>query len=288
MTEIEVKIRDSKHLFSSAERAAAEFLLNDLESVMNMPIADLAERSGVSRATWIRFSKRMGFQGLKDLKRGIVTQISSIAASPERTVNFSDIESFDATGDVCQNIAAISIKSIEDTAKLLNYDILENVADAIINSKRVCVSGMGASGLVAQDLHAKLMRIGIHGIYSMDFHLQLAAVSALEAGDLMLAFSHSGQTSETIELCHLARERGAMLVSITHCGKNAVSDLADLALFTSTPELEKRSGAVGSRIAQLMIVDCIYMVAAKKSYPGAEYKLLNSYVEARKHKKGRG
>lgn len=287
MTEIEVKIRDSKHLFSSAERVAAEFLLNDLESVMNMPIADLAERSGVSRATWIRFSKRMGFNGLKELKRGIVSQISSIVSSPKSEVNFSDIESFDATGDICRNIAALSIKSIEDTSKLLNYSILEKVADAILGCKRVCVSGMGASGLVAQDLHVKLMRIGIHGIYSMDFHSQLSAVSALEEGDVMLAFSHSGQTLETIKLCHLAKERGAMLVSITHCGKNAVSDLADLALFTSTPEREQRSGAVGSRIAQLMIVDCVYMVVAKKSYSGAKDKLVNSYIVARKHKEGR-
>ena len=287
MTEIAVRIRDSKHFLGAAERTAAEFLLNDVESVINMPIADLAERSNVSRATWIRLSKRMGFQGLKELKRGIITQIGNIAISqPERTVNFSEIESFDTVEDICRNVEAISIKSLEDTSKLLNFDVLEKVADTIIAAKRVCVSGMGASGIVAQDLHAKLMRIGIYGVYSMDFHFLLSAVSALESGDVMLAFSHSGQTNEIIELCRLAKERGVTLVSITRCCKNAVSDLADFALFTSTPELEKRSGAVGSRTAQFMIADCVYMVIAKKSYTGSENKLLKSYAEAQKHKKG--
>jgi len=281
-------IRDSKYLFGSAERAAAEYLLGNVESVVNMPISILAERSNVSRATWIRLAKRMGFQGLKELKREIVTQIRSNSEPQQRTVNFSDIENFDATSSIFRNIAALSITSIENTLRLLNCSVLEQAADLIIGARRLCVSGVGASGIVALDLHTKLMRIGINSIYSMDFHFQMTAVSGLEPGDVMLAFSHSGQTNEVIELCRLAKERGAVLVAVTHYGKNPVSAIADFALFTSTPEPKMRSGAVGSRTAQLLIADCLYMSVTKKSYAGVKEKLLKSYIEAGKHKNGIG
>ena len=58
MTSIELRIRNIYDSLSNAERRVADYFLNNMENVFNLPIAVLAQEAGVSKVTWVRFKLR--------------------------------------------------------------------------------------------------------------------------------------------------------------------------------------------------------------------------------------
>lgn len=63
-----------------------------------------------------------------------------------------------------------------------------------------------------------------------------------------------------------AKERSATTISITKLGKNRLSSLADIPLMITSTENEIRMGATASRIAQLNLIDILYLGVASGSY----------------------
>ncbi|OEV19854.1 RpiR family transcriptional regulator, partial [Streptomyces nanshensis] len=64
---------------------------------------------------------------------------------------------------------------------------------AMAAARRVDVYGVGASGLVSQDLAQKLLRIGLVAHSHVDPHLAVTNAVQMRAGDVALAITHSGR-----------------------------------------------------------------------------------------------
>jgi DNA-binding MurR/RpiR family transcriptional regulator len=64
----------------------------------------------------------------------------------------------------------------------------------------------------------------------------------------------------------IAKQNGAYVISLTRFGSNPVSELADIQLFTSSLEKSIRSGAMASRMAQLNVIDILYVGIAGRHY----------------------
>lgn len=284
MTEVLIKIRDSLTSLSEAEQAVGQFILTNVESAVTLPISELSERSMVSRSTWIRFSKSMGYSGLKELKREMVKQLNSAAGEVNIPRTFSDVDNFDSCEETCLHIKNNAMESLEQTYKLLNYDALRQASRMILKARAVGVFGMGASGLVAQDMYYKLLRIGVPVMFTQDFHTNMASVAAMDKGDVAIFFSHSGRTRELVELAALAKSMGCNLVSVTKFGKSPLQTLSQCLLYTTALEQEMRSGAMSSRLAQLFIVDALFTTIAKMGFGSIEVKLMESYTQLQKHK----
>src|SRR5690625_7353091 len=77
-------------------------------------------------------------------------------------------------------------------------------------------------------------------------------VANSEENDVVFGISFSGETKEVAKILSLAKERGAMTISLTKYGRNLVSQQADINLYTSAMrEATFRSAATSSRLAQL-------------------------------------
>ena len=85
--------------------------------------------------------------------------------------------------------------------------------------------------------------------------------------DAAIFISYSGETRDIVETLKIARQTGAATISITKYGSNTLSEKADINLFISSPETTMRSGASGSRIAQLNIIDILFTAVGSIEYP---------------------
>ena len=164
-----------------------------------------------------------------------------------------------------------------------NLDVLEAVAARIAAAQSVRLFGMGASGLVAEDLYYKLLRIDLRAIFCTDAHVQLTYITSIKPGDVAVFFSNSGRTTEVLELARAASERSACIVAVTKYGANPLAELADYVLPTSSPELEFRSGAMSSRIAALLVVDMLFTTLCNKNYDTVSKPLSESFSQCSKH-----
>ena len=119
---------------------------------------------------------------------------------------------------------------------------------------------------------------------SSDPHNQILAATSLTKGDVAVLISYSGNTKDILETADVARQTEATLISITRYGKNPLSERADIRLYSSSSEPLIRSGAMGSRIGQLTVVDILYTAVVSREYDSVKHHLDKTRLtSSRKH-----
>lgn len=286
MTNIEIRTRGMMESLCPAEKKVAAYFLAHVDNVFHIPIAALAQESGTSQVAWVRFSKSLGFYGLKDLKKQLFSELNAQQDAEKNPLEvlYADISGHSTVEQMVKMVKSGSIQAIEDTMSLLDTDMIQTVAGKIIRADSVKLFGVGASALVAEDMYDKLLRIGMNVANSRDFHIQLTYAANLTHRDVAIFISHSGETKEVLETMKIAKDCGATLVTLTKFGKLPMVTLADYALYTSCPEVYRRSGAMSSRIAQLVLVDVLYTAVAHLDYHRVKVRLENSYNSCKTHR----
>lgn len=284
MTPIELRIRSIYDSLSNTEKKVADYFLDNEENVFNLPIAQLAQEAGVSKVAWVRFCKAIGYDGLKDLKKALFAQLNKKADETAAAEPFSDIREIVDTTTLIDSIKQNSIRAIQDTAELLDPVSLEKAAEVILNAKSVRIFGVGASAIVGEDLHSKLMRINKNSYFSYDHHIQLTYAANMTPEDVAVLISMSGKTREVLEVLTLAKQCGSPTIALTKYSRTPLALNADAVLYTSAPEITMRSGAMSSRLAQLMVIDALFTAVSHMDYDTIAVNLEKSRESTQSHR----
>ena len=286
MNNIQIHVMSHYNNLSKAEQKVADYFLANSEHIYTYPIAELAKASGVSSGTWVRFCKSIGYSGLKELKLALFNNVSEDKSyeSTDKSLVFTDIKEHKSTEHIVESVEASSIKAIQNTFEILNLEALEEAAELIFEAKSVRIFGVGASALVAFDLAHKLLRIGINAIFVSDVHVQLTIAATTLPEDLAIIISNSGSTKEILEIQEHIVANKAKNIVITSIGRSPITSNSDILLNTSSPEIHLRSGAMSSRIAQLVLVDALFTTISNKNYSNIKDLLEQSYEVSLPHR----
>src|SRR5690625_4607410 len=234
-----------------------------------MSIKELAHNAGVSQASVTRFCRFFGLAGYPDLKLALVSE-----GPPAYHQQVSgDIAAGDSLGDVVSKIAQQDVQAVLDTTQVFDLVVLEEAISALAQSHKVDIYGVGASGLVGMDLALKLTRIKKHSSAYSDAHLGLTSAALLTSDDIAIGISNSGQTRETLSMMEVARNAGAKSLAITNNPHSPLAGLADFTLFTAANEAVLRSGATSSRLAQLLVIDCLFVGLAQATFHTSQHAI---------------
>ena len=226
-----------------------------------MTITELADICLTSEASIVRFSKTLNLKGFQDLK----IRIAAALAMKDKSLS-GGIKKEDSTATIMEKIVEFNRNAIDQTTHVLDMNELEKAVEVLSRANRIDFVGMGASGIVAYDAMTKFMRINTPCNYYQDSHLQLTSAANLTEKDAAVGISYSGTTKEVIDVLKVAEERGASTISITRVGNSPLTEFADIHLFVSSQEAIFRMGAMASRIAQLNLVDILFVSVAMKKY----------------------
>lgn len=255
----------------------AEVVVARPQVVLEMTITELAKLCETSETTLVRFARTLGFPGYAALKLQMAAELAAETAQLGTDSSYgSDIGPNDTLAETVAKISGSELFGIRETAASLDLDTLQRVIDAVAAAQRTVAFGVAASNMGARDLREKLLRIGRVALAFTDAHDAISSASLLGAHDVVIGFSHGGQTREVCELLRVAHKGGAVTVAITNAPDSPVTRDADLTLLTSVRETTFRSGAMASRIAQLTIVDYIFVGVARTSYESSVQALKTS------------
>jgi arabinose-5-phosphate isomerase len=95
---------------------------------------------------------------------------------------------------------------------------------------RVIVTGMGKSGIVCRKIAATLSSTGTSAIFLHPAEATHGDLGVLQAGDVIVALSYSGETDELLRLLETIKRLGAPLVAITGDCHSTLGRAADVAL----------------------------------------------------------
>jgi DNA-binding MurR/RpiR family transcriptional regulator len=264
--DILVRLRQARPTLRRSEQRIADAALADPAAVSELSITELAARCGTSPTTVARFCRNVGFEGYKSFSLAMArAAVNESGRRFEFGVSEGDIELGDSTGEVARKLAFQEARAVEDTAELLDLRQADRVINAIVEAPSIDIYGSASSGLAAQDLSQKLRRIGYYARAWSDPHLALTSAAVLHPGAVAIAFSHSGETVDALSAIETAHQAGAFTVAVTNYPDSPLAQMSDAILATASRETRFRYGAMSSRMAQLMIVDVIFIGVAQRN-----------------------
>ncbi|GAB3210393.1 MurR/RpiR family transcriptional regulator [Marinactinospora thermotolerans] len=280
-----LRIRSLLPSLAPAEQRVAQRIIDDPESVAASSITQLAKDCDTSEATVIRFCRTIDFTGYRELRLTLATEAGQArGARGDAPEPAGDINPDDTLVTVVEKIAFTDARAVEETAAQLDIGVLHDVIKALARARRIDIYGVGASAFVAADFQQKLHRIGLVSYAWSDAHVMLTSAALLGQGDVAVGISHSGGTIDTIDALEQARQRGATTVAITNFPRSAISRTSDLILTTAARETTFRSGATASRLAQLTVIDCVFVGLAQTRYTDSRDALESTYHAVRKRR----
>lgn len=231
-------------------------------------LKEIAEQNTVSEAMIVKIAKKLGFSGFRDLRAGLVEYNQSDAAKL-----YQEISPQDSSRDVIQKVFRTSMQALEETVSILDVEAFDRAADILFQAKNRDFYGLGGSAQIARDIAHKFLRIGLRTSVYDDVHMMMMSASVLSSADAVLVLSHSGTTKAIIEAAKLARKSGARIVAVTNYVDTPLTETADIVLHSTAQGSPLLGENAAARIAQLNILDALFVAVAQRDFATAEKNL---------------
>lgn len=252
-----------------AQLKLARALLDDPEQFITQSISELARRCGVSTGSVVLFCKTLGVKGFASLKIALARQL----AEP---VLAGTGKGHAGRATVLEDVFREHVRALEETLRLNTARVLDTAIGALGAARRIVLFSIGLSYPIAYSLYGRLRLIGLPALIEYDSHLQLAAAAEMKRGEVALAVSASGSTSETVECLQLARSRGAKTICITNSVRSPLAGAADVCLHAAPAGVKYFQAALASRVAQLALCDVLVTGVALRRKRAAFARLENA------------
>nr|WP_238192260.1 MurR/RpiR family transcriptional regulator [Paenibacillus sp. L3-i20] len=249
-----VTIRKLYPNFSATERKIADYILLNPNKIIHSSINQLAEDLNVADSSVFRFCTRIGYKGYQAMKIALASEVISPMQDIHERVNAGD-----SVDTIASKVCRANIKTIEDTLAVFNEEHLQQAVDMMLGAESIHFFGSGGSSVIAMDAYHKLMRTGLKVQAVIDTHFQLMAASQLTERDCVVLISHSGSSKDILHILDIVKSTGAKTIAITNLAKSPLSSSVQIPLYTVSEETDYRSEALSSRIAQLTLVDVLYV-----------------------------
>jgi RpiR family carbohydrate utilization transcriptional regulator len=253
------RIRSVYSQLSEKERVVADYILDHPNKIIHSTISQIADNLDVADATVFRFCKRIGFKGYQAMKIALASEIVSPIQDIHETISEDDDEK-----TIAEKVFKSNIRTLEDTLQVMDGQHFKEAVSVLTSARKIEFYGSGGSGAIAMDAHHKFLRSGLLTSCYTDAHLQIMSASQLTSEDVVVCISHSGTSKDILEALEVAKNSGATTIGITHFAKTPLSKKVDIPLFTVSEETEFRSEALASRLAQLSIIDALYVNVSVK------------------------
>jgi DNA-binding MurR/RpiR family transcriptional regulator len=228
----------------------------------------VADEMGVAESTVVKIAKKLGFSGFRAL-RSALAEYNNFPTSQLHAELFAN----DSAGKIVQKVVGAAMKALEQNLTVIDQTAIEKAAKYLSSSVFRDFYGVGGSAQVARDAAFKFLRIGVRVSVFDDSQMMLMSACLLEKTDVAVAFSHSGQTSVVIDAVRQARKNGTRIIGVTNCRTSILAQESDVVLCPNVEESLITGENAAARIAQLNIVDALFLAVAQKSSGIAERNL---------------
>ncbi len=245
----------------AAEQRVADFILAHPDELIYLTVTELAERTNTSESTVVRLCQKVGYKGYQEFKIVLARDM----VEPETEI-YAAIEPDDDLATVKSKVFQANAQALRDTIEVLDDAQLGRAVQAIARARRVEIYGVGGSAPLAVDAYHKFLKLGLATVALSDGDLMAMSSSLLEADDVALGISHTGASRDVTDALGRAKKHGATTICITHRPASPITKVSDVVLVTAAKQTAFRSDASSSRIAQLTIIDTLYVGVAHTNH----------------------
>ena len=230
------------------------------EFIVNRKVREIARLCKCDNAQIVRFCQRLGYDGINGLRAALTKEMMPAL--------FSENENMAPFDEMKRNFAADYVRTVNDTLNMLGREAVKTTTLLIRAAKRIVVAGYGSSGLAAQEMHIKLVRMGFPAFCAVDPAFAQLNCALLEPTDVLLTFSVSGESRLICELAEKARSQHANVIVVTNHPGSILGKLGDVVLQSCSSQDTTQVGAMSASVAQGVIVHFLALTVAVSDESG--------------------
>ena len=186
---------------------------------------------------------------------------------------FPDLTKDHSYVEIATNSFYMSKVSLEETQSILREKDLQRAVELLARAGTCSIFGLGASQVVALNTFHCFLRSSLNCTYIQDYHLQLMHLPRLTKDDCLLLISHTGHNKDVLQVATIAKENNIPIITITSNRHSPLAKLSDIILVSVSDETNYRPEAVSSLIAQIALVDALFMLYSIKIDDNEDYLL---------------
>ena len=275
------RIRMMKPHLTPLEAKVVDSVMARRDFTHETALKEVADEAGVSEAMVIKIAKKLGFSGYRDFRQNLVDYVR--VSDPEMREELSPA---DSPREIVNKVFGASKQALEETLAIADIEAYDRAADFIAGARQRDFYGVGGSAQIARDVAHKFLRIGVRASVFDDAHMMAMSASLLGTADVAIGFSHSGSTLATIEALQIARKNGARTIAITNYLGSPIAEIADVVICSTAQGSPLLGENAAARIAQLTILDTIFVLVAQRNYKAADANLAKTKAAVREKRKG--
>lgn len=228
MKRINEAIAEKYSSFTKGQRLLAEFISAHCDKAAFMSSFEMADVSGVSQSTVMRFATALGYGGYTEFQEALQNELKYRLSTLSRFELMNDNPD---DRDIFKSIAAADAMNIKKNADLNPVDAVKNLCTRLSFSSKVYVYGQGYASAAANYLcfYLRILLQNVCDINTTGIE-PLSAVADIGPGDLLLIISFPLHSNSTRRLASYAKFRDASVATITESADSEMADYADINL----------------------------------------------------------
>lgn len=250
-----IKAMYNTRTFSKSDNAIAECILANPDCLTGATANSLAEASGTSPATVIRFCRKLGFGGFTELKNSAANYIVETARD-------MSLHRGDDVKTVKSKVISYTKMIMDQLDEILEERALEEAARLIAGARSLVIVSEGGSGTISRAAYDIFLKLAIPCRCVEDLIFQAMEISMMDKDDLLLIIVNSGRTWNVLQNAAYAKERGIKIVGIVGPANSPLSKYLDVEILTSVFSSDYFSDISAARACELTTISILHSIIA--------------------------
>ena len=239
------------------EKQVAEYIIAHPREVTEMNVSELAEKSNVSDATIIRFSKKVGFQGFYHLKIALAKESVELERSFMLT-----LQSGSTKADITE-IFEHKINELRATMEALDEQEVEKCISLIRNCDTLHVFAAGNTNPVARYAAFQFGLAGIRTVVNVTPEAQIINAYLMKKTDVALGITYSGTTNMMLDVFSITKNMSVPSICITSFENSPVAQLCDHKLKFISTEHAFFEAFSSTKMNAMAVVDMLVLLVSQ-------------------------
>lgn len=249
-------------LLSPTERTIADFFIHN-QKIMDFSSKNISSLLYVSEPSLSRFAKKCGYKGYREFLFYYKEWLNDLKSKP-------------VTDSTTRQVLNTYQELLDKSYALVDESQLDRLCELFTTSDRIYVYGRGHSGLAAQEMKFRFMRIGVNIEAISDNHVMKMNSVLLDKNCTVIGISVSGKTQEVVDSLKAAKTSGSTVVLLTSHKNREQPAYCDEILLMAMRENLENGKAISPQFPIQVMIDIFYSHFLK--YDTRKKEMLHDYT----------
>jgi RpiR family glv operon transcriptional regulator len=236
----------ARERLNQTERRLFDYVVRNMDAVKEYSIQRFAKECYLSTTTIFRFARKLGFTGYSDFINSLLVTEHRRRSASVPNVLYS------------KAYAEEYLKNVMEAVRVMPQQSVERVLNVLRGQPSVYVLTDEHANELGRYCEKLFLGLGLRAYFPEVGYQVTAMMDMVQAGDLLIVLSYSGEDAAVIELVErLLAEKAPFVLSVTRADNNSVQSMSDVNFYVFADEVVLGGINLTSQVGMLMILELL-------------------------------